>query len=1497
MPLEEADGLAAQAIRELDSVEDAEDVIEELLRRRLLAEFTHADGHGRVRSRFAESVRLFARLRQLLPDRPWQTAPTLVSDFRVDARPRRMPRRDVAARDALERLASQLHTPERRALAASLLSIPGGTGLPLAGFQVRAAQMLLGTVGANRGIVISAGTGSGKTLAFYLPALVEIGAWVETGVHWTKGLAIYPRRELLKDQFTEAYRLARRLDDQLREQRRRPITAGTLFGLTPIRADRSAVVQAGWLPLGEAFICPYLLCPVCDAEMVWRSLDIDQNVERLTCRRAPQCDGSTSDHQVVLTRALAQKQPPDLLFTTVEMLNQRLSDSYQRHLFGIHPNRNRRVRLALLDEVHTYEGTAGAHAALVLRRWRHAVGSPVRLVGLSATLREATNFFAQLTGLPARAISEVSPTEDEMREIATAYQLILRGDPVSQTSLLSTSIQATFLLQRILDSPVDDGGPSAGRFGRRTFVFTDDLDVTNRLFDDLRDAEGFNIFGRPKPGIQPLAALRATNLPDGPRRDVAGQRWRLSEEIGWSLQRPLRVSRTTSQDAGVAALSEVVVATSALEVGFNDTTVGAVLQHKSPRGMASFVQRRGRAGRTSDMRPWMVTVLSDYGRDRLIYQSYERLFDPTLDAHSLPTGNLYLLHMQAAFSFFDWLCLQHQDQGARGWWWRPLNGPAKSETDKAQQKALGLTLRSLVRGDAALLDSLSNHLAGSLGLNSEDVASVLWEPPRSLMLELIPTIARRLHTNWQTVGGAADGHNPETDILASPGSVHPMPDFVPGNLFSDLSLPDVTIQLPPATVRDEVRLEMMPIVAAMTQIAPGRVTRRFAFERGALSHWIPVPLSSGHHKLALSEFASESQYVGQVPVLDGMQIRRIPCYRPWTVAVEKVPPSVSATSNAALHWGSELLSVADGLNFPIQRAQGWESTVREVTFFLHTFHSPVTVRRFATGATANIRIRGTATEHHVETEFVDNSDGETQAALGLEQDVDAICVKVNLPSAAELAARAALSQELPGWRTAYLRERVLNDSDLALDANWFQRDWLFQVYFSAILSTAQRVEASTLEEAAKRLHSDDSTAAFEEVLAGIFQGGNISDDDEEESGESTDGGSAGPPARLRERLTDLLARPRVLKRLQALGRELWEPDLSGWGAWLAARAHETLAEAVLYACQQIAPQHVAIDTLLLDLQRLPGATLTDDGLGEIWVTESTLGGVGVVEAIARRFAADPHVLFRALEAAIAPTDLEAASLSLDRFMELAVNDTAVARHVADVRRQSDHGPRNRARAALYGELSARGVAIDHAFSSALNHRLLRYGSSPSLDQLLSDVLILWKSLEQQFRVAIDLRVFAYLASSDSSLGPRIREVVREVTGHAPSLNEMVGVLAGLLWPRPAEVRTRFFESYSPFRVRGYSDPSLIRELMNRQELQRVWLSGPTWESDAREALGSTAGVQLLAEIGSEATLSSAVLRLIATPVDLDFLQFFPVVEQVHRGQEYSSVTLLLREVV
>ncbi|MEH1926222.1 hypothetical protein [Nostoc sp.] len=90
-------------------------------------------------------------------------------------------------------------------------------------------------------------------------------------------------------------------------------------------------------------------------------------------------------------------------------------------------------------------------------------------------------------------------------------------------------------------------------------------------------------------------------------------------------------------------------------MGFNDPEVGGVIQHKASRDMASFLQRKGRAGRRRTMRPWTVVVLSDYGRDRIAYQSYDMLFNPILEKRSLPIANRYVIRIQAVFAFMDWV--------------------------------------------------------------------------------------------------------------------------------------------------------------------------------------------------------------------------------------------------------------------------------------------------------------------------------------------------------------------------------------------------------------------------------------------------------------------------------------------------------------------------------------------------------------------------------------------------------------------------------------------------------------------------------------------------------------------------------------------------------------------------------------------------------------------------------------------------------------------------
>jgi ATP-dependent helicase YprA (DUF1998 family) len=63
------------------------------------------------------------------------------------------------------------------------------------------------------GTIICAGTGSGKTLAFYWPALIALTRILEqSSARAVRILAIYPRNELLKDQFAEAWQQSRALD-------------------------------------------------------------------------------------------------------------------------------------------------------------------------------------------------------------------------------------------------------------------------------------------------------------------------------------------------------------------------------------------------------------------------------------------------------------------------------------------------------------------------------------------------------------------------------------------------------------------------------------------------------------------------------------------------------------------------------------------------------------------------------------------------------------------------------------------------------------------------------------------------------------------------------------------------------------------------------------------------------------------------------------------------------------------------------------------------------------------------------------------------------------------------------------------------------------------------------------------------------------------------------------------------------------------------------------
>lgn len=1488
----EIEELAEAIIQTQDAEVDAWDLIDVMQERKLLFDF-NLRGRRLYRTRMAEAVRLFARLRQLFPNRDWQTSPTLVADYRFSLRQRVYPKRNIQPETVIEHLETEkLLTPARCAALGAMLRSPNRT-LELADFQLRATARMLRDLNStkSRGMIVCAGTGTGKTLAFYLPALTYIAGVIKKTTFWTKAIAIYPRNELLKDQFSETYIETRRLDAVLTAQGQRKILIGAFFGLAPKRAsyltpDPDSPYKPLWKSESGGFTCPYLRCPKCEGTLSWKRADVERGRERLVCL-TPSCRTEIQEDEVILTRDRMAQTPPDLLFTTTEMLNRSISDSRYSHIFGVGTAKPPQV--VLLDEVHTYIGIHGAQVAYLLRRWQQVIGKRVQFTGLSATLRSAAEFFTQLVGLKPGSVEEISPGDDVQPE-GMEYLLALRGDPVSGTSLLSTSIQAAMLLKRVLD-PANNAA-SNGAYGSRVFAFTDDLDVTNRLFHNLLDAEGLNSLGRPRGGRQPLAALRTHDTTNAAQRLLAGQSWLLCEEIGHTLQNPLQVTRTSSQDTGVDLSADLIVATASLEVGFNDPNVGAVIQHKAPRDMASFLQRKGRSGRSRAMRPWTVVVLSDYGRDRIAYQSYDLLFDPILEERLLPISNRYVIRIQAAFACMDWIA-QQLTKRPQGSLWKDFSCPSPYQNQQQRQTQALSVIRAVLE-EVQQQQALETYLQAAMQLSAEEAHAILWEAPRAIMTAVLPTLLRRLESNWRRLQLPGE---PELDYHTA----DPLPDFVPGSLFSDLLLPEVRIITPPPNQREtEPGEHFLPILQALKTFAPGRVSRRFGVQQSQISHWIAPPnLESGRQTLAIEQYCAEFEEAGTFQIWQDGGIANIRCIRPWTLRVEQIPTEISDKSNAQLGWHTQIVPPENGNSLDLPQGSLWLEIIIELCSFTHNQQNSLEVRRFALGSEANLRVKQNRQVQELETSirFVE-AGSDKPAGVGFAQTVDGLVCRYQIPGDFTVSPYDANRSKVYSFRSSYFKHRILHDPRLDGIANIFQRGWLHQIYLSMLVAHALEYQM-TLPEAFEILRDEGIGQAMMAVMDRIFQTLTVEEVAEETFGDDLAGYGDQPAPNLppgrqptHERLRELCNAPLVQEVLNDLVQILWNPPDADWDEWARQRFQATLGGALLEACRQLCPQFDSED-LLLDLDsgpRSPDSPTKPEGVEEIWLTEASPGGSGVIEEILQRYAADPAGFFRLVESALEPSDFEIIDSELTNLLELTDSDRSIQDALAQVRSSEAYQSLTSASEHLRRVLSHQGILVTPTVMTAIHARVLTPGSNVETDRQLLGMIRNWQDEEERLGVEIDARVFAYIASTQerftNALPPEIQR----------DRYVCFQVLYGRLWLRGSLIRNRAISFYNPFAIVPEADREILLDVLQPAETL-VKLEEPSWREQVDQALRTMGAVSLMARLTDRQTLKQAALQLMTEPIAVGFLNVYPVVEGFRRKTQGYTVRLRIREVV
>ncbi|MEU9577212.1 protein DpdJ [Streptomyces chilikensis] len=1408
---------------------------------------------GQYRTRFAEGVRLTASLRQIFAPWPgkqleadwWEQGKPLVADYRLHVAPRHYPMRDIAAAAAIAEMSaspgwSQTHSRVAEVLIGSY---------ELSRFQVDATKTVTGSLthGDSRGVVVGAGTGSGKTLAFYLPAFAAMANDGQNGVHT---LALYPRIELLRDQLRDAVKNAL----ELRQRKLPSPRIGVLYGRTPPTAD--SVVQGiyEWTAHGKSRVCPYLSCPTGDSGlMLWRDADRAKGSETLWCSV---CSRQIPDGLLALTRQSIQQKPPKLLFTTTEMLNRNSGGStpLSRTLGWAASG----PRVVLLDEVHTYSGSTGAQTALLLRRWRHARRGAVTFVGLSATLREADRFMAELIGLRAENVTLIEPRSEDMKPEGREYHLALRGDPLSGTSLLSTTIQTAMLHGRLLDRKPQ---PGTTLHGTKGFLFTDNLDVTNRLYDDLRDAEGGQCGkNRRKPGAAVLAALRSEDLPDAEKRFIIGQSWDLPERIGHHLsqdymERPLRIGRTSSQDAGVDTDADLIVATASLEVGFNDPNVGLVVQHKAPHDPASFLQRRGRAGRERGTRPLTIVVLSDFGRDRVAYQGYSSLFAPEVTPRTLPVGNRHIIKIQGAQAFVDWLSVRLRSRGLSVDTRRLLSGNTESEyTGPQVPKARGAIIRDLeqlLEGDRAVQHSLAAHLRGALGLDADEVLALLWEQPRSLMLAVAPTLLRRLYA------GAAPIHkDPGAQSRAF------LPEFVTTSLFAPLNLPEVSFTLPFETAdNDEERL---PVGRALREAVPGRVSRRFGYRDDRHRTWLEVPTNAAEHVIDLSQVLEFDEAQGRWAT-GRVDLPEVAVTRPRRIKLAQPDLEIGTSSQGIPLWATQFVDNPAGPPIPadVPKVPEWRDRVLSVGFATHAASNPTEVRRMTYGARAEVLKGKPAKRHKVAVSYVHQGE---RAAMGFASSVDALRIQVS-PLDLSLP-RVIAHLNSPQWRSKAFTHTVMEEPRLVEATSSFQRGWLSLVYLAAF--AIQGLDGKEPEAIHASLAHGAWRNSITDVIPLLYR--------QDPSASPTGGGT--PADRVIGDLQELSQNPDVVAVLDDAGSLLFAEKLHERTAGLARRAYlDTLASAVLEAVTRACPDAQDQD---LTLDVVPGTGTIPD---QIWISETSEGGLGVLEGLAGTYGNDPARFWSLVGAALRPNSFEQTDSRLTRLLRHVVEaepsgDLAQAMH--EMRTASSAEGSQEALKHLLAAWTELDGAPRHSDVASLATRLLRRGSDTLTDATALELVSAWDRLEAATGIEVDSRVIAY------AVGAGKIQLPRKITPDQAF---------SILWPRGDQARNYHLDSYQPYRP--VDNPQVLDRLLAATVHTEAWprldATLPDWRSAYSDLLSSHPAAEVVVPLDRPDLLREVMLAVPAVRVDRGVLELYGEVTQVHRDSREVVVKVDIKE--
>lgn len=241
--------------------------------------------------------------------------------------------------------------------------------------------------GEKKHLIVTSGTGSGKTECFLLPIVEslirESQAWKAKRARAVRALIIYPLNALAEDQMVRLRQALDSVDAErpgarswLRANRSDRLYFGRYTGRTPVPGAEKTETKRRWTKYKN---------------------ELDRQARRAGQHPTLRYHFPSLDGGECWDRWSMQAAPPDIMITNNSMLNIMLMREIEDPIFEqtaawLRQSQSHVFHL-VLDELHSYRGTAGTEVAYLVRLLLHRLGltpdSPqVRFLASSASLEK-----------------------------------------------------------------------------------------------------------------------------------------------------------------------------------------------------------------------------------------------------------------------------------------------------------------------------------------------------------------------------------------------------------------------------------------------------------------------------------------------------------------------------------------------------------------------------------------------------------------------------------------------------------------------------------------------------------------------------------------------------------------------------------------------------------------------------------------------------------------------------------------------------------------------------------------------------------------------------------------------------------------------------------------------------------------------------------------------------------------------------------------------------